>query len=214
MKSQKGSVHVIIIIILVLLLIGALGYLFWQSVSRGDEQVSGTKSSESKKDKDIEDSQVVTQTAPDGYVVYTDDATGFSLAYPKEWGSLKDAETQSSSNKLGVNGDNIKALASSDGTVRMRIYTEQSFFVQNNAGYVIRYQAGEAMGAEAGTETYDSVSPIAGTTNVYSNVVGETGPVSFTQYSLFFRAGTSVVYIEVGNSEETQAQIAQTVQAQ
>ena len=98
--------------------------------------------------------------------------------------------------------------------MRVRIYTEQSFFVQNNAGYVIRYQAGEAMGAEAGTETYNTVSPIAGTKNVYSNVVGESGPVSFTQYGLFFRVGASVVYIDAGSSEETQVQIAKAVRTQ
>lgn len=214
MKLQKGSAHVIIIIILIMVLIGALGYIFWQNVSSKDEQVSATKTSESKKDKDNEGSQAVTQKVPDGYVEYADDLVGFSLAYPKEWGTLKDTETQSSSDRLGANGDNIKALADTDGTVRMRIYTEQSFFVQNNAGYVIRYQAGEAMGAEAGTETYNTVSPIVGTTSVYSNVVGETGPASFTQYSLFFKVGTSVVYIDAGNSEEIQAEIAKTVKVQ
>lgn len=213
MSSQKGSSHIVLVVALVIVIIGALGYVFWQNSRDNADQSSNAKTTES----DTTANEKVTEqaTAPESeFMSFSDDATGYSLSYPKEWGTLKAAQTQSRSNSLGVNGDNTKALASADDIVRIRVFTEQSFYFQNNSGYVIRYQGGVAMGAEAGTETYSPVSPVAGTTNVYSTVVGETGPVSVTQHGLFFRAGASVVYVDAGSSEETMKQIAASVKAQ
>ncbi len=211
MKKQQGSAHVIIVVVLVVALLGALGFIFWQNfIAKDSESKSNEKQTtkqEDKKKEVVSEETEDAQAMPDGYIAYNDESTGFSLAYPKEWGDLKITQTQSSTNRMGANGTNIKALAGSNGVVRIAVYTLDSFFTKNAAGYVVRNHGGMMYGAYAGSETYEGVDPISGT-KVYAHNHGDAG---FVAYDLFFKAGNSVVYINVGDSKDTQTQIAKTV---
>ena len=199
MKKQQGSAHVIVIVILVLALLGALGFIFWQNFSKESNDTTQTTTTEPKDNDTTEE----VSTVPDGYIAYEDDALGFSFAYPAEWGALKDTATRANTGHLGPNGDNTKALAGSDGGTRVAVFTKDSFYAQNNAGYVLKYQGDKVVGADVGSEVYEDKQPLTG--NVY--------PHYFTNSDLFFSVGNSVVYIVVGDaSVETQTKIAETVE--
>jgi len=67
-RNQSGSAHVVIIIVLVVVLIGALGFIFWQNFIKTDQPTANT--SQTVK-------QDTTEEAKDGTIVG-------SLTYPSE----------------------------------------------------------------------------------------------------------------------------------
>lgn len=81
MKKQSGSAHVIIVVALVVLLIGALGFIFWQnfiqkSDKTNDSATNTSKTSETPK-KSSEAANDTTPIAKEGTIVG-------SLTYPSE----------------------------------------------------------------------------------------------------------------------------------
>jgi hypothetical protein len=204
--NQQGSTHVAIILVLVVALVGTLGFVFWQNFSKTD--VSDTPEASTETVNDNEPAIETVLNIPAGYTMYENEALGFSLSYPSQWGDLRSIETQPNISRQGANGENTTALAGSgDTAARISVYTKDSFFTQNAAGYVTRYQASKLVGAEYGMDTSVPVEPITGT-NVYAHDHGDAG---FTAYDIFFEVGDSVVYVNVGDSKDTQTQIAQTV---
>ncbi len=203
MTNQKGFAHAFLIIGLVVALIGALGFVFWQNFIYEEPVAKNDPVVVTKKDN----AEEKIESVPDGYDLYKEKTLGFSLAYPKGWGYLNDTQAQSGSNRMGANGDSTKAVAGSDGSVRIAVYTKDSFFTKNAAGYIVKYQGSKVVGADAGSEVYETLAPIAGS-NVYAHDHGDSG---FVAYDLFFEAGNNVVYIKVGASKDEQSQIAKTV---
>lgn len=201
--KQSGFAHAFLIIGLIVALIGALGFVFWQNFIYKEPVVKNEPVVVTKKDKTEEQIESV----PNGYTLYKDEKLGFSLAYPTEWGELKDTQTQSSTNRMGANGVSTKAVAGTNGGVRIAVYTKDSFFTKAASGYTTKYQGDKVVGADAGSEVYETLSPLEGT-NVYTHNHGDTG---FVAYDLFFKARDVVVYVNVGDSKDKQLQIAKAV---
>lgn len=208
MIKQQGSAHVIIIVVLVVALVGALGYIFWQSLAASDKDTATDTSKEAKKeDANTDGEDDATVAVPEGYMLYEDDAAGFSLAYPQEWGTLVAANTRPNASRLGANGENTKALADSAGVTRVAVYTKNSFVAKMASGYTVKYDGTKVLGGDTGTDATDVQDPIS-SSDAYAFNYGDAG---FIAYDLFFAAGDSVVYVTIGNSEVIQTQIAKSI---
>ncbi len=208
MKLQKGSAHVIIVITLVVVVVGLLSFIFWQNFIVKDSEIESNEKLVAKQDEKM--NEPVSEDAaaiPDGFSAYKDEMAGFSMAYPEEWGVLAATATRPDSTRLGSSGVNTKALADSGNSVRVEVYTKDSYIAKMASGYTVRYKDGKVVGADAGSDVYGVLIPIAGT-NVYAHDYGDAG---FSAYDLFFDTGDSVVYVYVGSSKDTQSQIAKTV---
>ena len=102
MKNQKGSAHVVIIVILTLLVLGLLGFVFWQNFVVAKDATKDTNGSGNQivtKDESREDANKLTETKS-----ITESGATFSFKYPKNW-TIKETET------------NQGNLSSADGSI-------------------------------------------------------------------------------------------------
>jgi hypothetical protein len=74
-QRQTGSAHIVIIVILVLVILGALGFVYWQNFIRKDSVVEPMKTPSS--------SQATTKSVT--YKTYTTDVYNVSFQYPDDW---------------------------------------------------------------------------------------------------------------------------------
>lgn len=100
MKKQTGSIHVIIIVGLVALLIGALGFIFWQnfvnSKSKNSESTTNNKDSTQLKKPD----------RTEGWYTYSPAGNEFTLRLPDGW-KLYRSEGGDGSSLYGFNPEDI-----------------------------------------------------------------------------------------------------------
>jgi hypothetical protein len=80
MKSQNGSVHVVLIAVLVVALIGTLGYVYWNSLQSKEADTSNTMDTS----KSVE-AYKRTSTVPNTWKKYNDETQGISFSYPSNW---------------------------------------------------------------------------------------------------------------------------------
>ena len=77
-SQQKGSAHIVIIVLLVVALLGALGFVFWQSFMK-EKDVNTTETSNS-----VDTSKDETKPKTDG-LTYRNESIGIEFTYPKDW---------------------------------------------------------------------------------------------------------------------------------
>jgi len=82
-KSQKnsGNASVVVIIILVVILIGALGFIFWQSFV--NKKTTDTPMASNTTESESANPYI-------GWKTYTSNNSGYSIKYPKDWLALKE----------------------------------------------------------------------------------------------------------------------------
>ena len=85
MTQQKGFAHAIIIIGLVALLLGALGFIFWQNFMKTETDTS----------KSVATTDAVESPETDKYAdwgTYESARDGYSIKYPKDWILIKETD--------------------------------------------------------------------------------------------------------------------------
>jgi len=76
---QKGSTHVVIIIILVFVLLGALGFIFWQNFINKEPSQSNPESNTST------NTPVEIKDSYEGWKSYESNRDEYSIKYPSNW---------------------------------------------------------------------------------------------------------------------------------
>ncbi len=82
-QKQNGSAHVLIVIILVVALIGTLGFVFWQNLTRNEAAETKTETEVATK------TQTQEPTVPNTWPKFNDNTLGLNFNYPDSWGKAK-----------------------------------------------------------------------------------------------------------------------------
>jgi hypothetical protein len=89
-RNQKGFSSIeIIIVFIVLGFVGLAGWYVWHKNQVHEAPKTNSSEEDHKQQKSNPDKQAV-KTIPEGYVAYENIELGFKVAYPNEWGQVKD----------------------------------------------------------------------------------------------------------------------------
>jgi hypothetical protein len=161
-KQSGSATHIIIVTVLLTVLLGLLGFVFWQNFTRSPEAMSQNTSHTSTSQKSLAiESLGITISYPeseDTYSLSTDSQTGFQFIQSK-----KAADACNDDGNIGY----VSKIASDEyiqmADAKAIDYYKQSEFLQvvEKEGYLYVYTSPQSACADITTETGKSASKLA-----------------------------------------------------
>ncbi len=115
--NEKGSAHIVIIVILVVVLIGVLGFIFWQNfINKEAANVAETSTGDNETEVD----------KYAGWNTYTSERDGYGIKYPEDWIAISETDNDGPYIRNFEPTSETARTGYPDGYINLRVLKEEN----------------------------------------------------------------------------------------